>query len=425
MAQAGFTPIRLYFSSTAAVVPTAGNLITGELALNANDGKLYYKNSATNVVSLLADGSTASGNLPGGTAGAIVFQSAPSTTSYLTIGGAGSLLYSNGTLPAYASIGAAGSIVYSTGTAPTSLAIGAVNTVLTSTGSAPQFVSQASLSVGTATTAGTATNVAGGAANRLLYQSGAGVTTFAVAPTSLDVGKVLSWTGSAFTWASAPAATSATNLAGGAAFQVPYQSAPSTTQFSPNFQFNGTYLLVGDTAPLVSTNPTLAATGSQNLYIQSYIYNANSGSSASADIVAYADNSSDASGWIDMSFTSSTYADVAYTVVGANEGSIFMSAPSGAGKSGNLVYATDSTGSTNSHQWYVGGFAQAKGAWKMQLTSTGLQLANALSATYGGTGITSAGTAGNVLTSTGSGWISAAAPVSGPTVAKTYYMAQF
>ncbi len=61
----------------------------------------------------------------------------------------------------------------------------------------------------------------------------------------------------------------------------------------------------------------------------------------------------------------------------------------------------------------------------MQLTSTGLQLANALSATYGGTGLTSAGTAGNVLTSTGSGWTSAAAPVSGPTVAKTYYMAQF
>ena len=48
-----------------------------------------------------------------------------------------------------------------------------------------------------------------------------------------------------------------------------------------------------------------------------------------------------------------------------------------------------------------------------------------LPAANGGTGLTSAGTAGNLLTSTGSGWISAAAPVTGPSTAKTYYMAQF
>jgi hypothetical protein len=63
------------------------------------------------------------------------------------------------------------------------------------------------------------------------------------------------------------------------------------------------------------------------------------------------------------------------------------------------VYATDSTGSANSHQWYVGGFNQAKGSWKMQLTTTGLQLANALAVAYGGTGITSFGT--NVATALG------------------------
>jgi hypothetical protein len=34
-------------------------------------------------------------------------------------------------------------------------------------------------------------------------------------------------------------------------------------------------------------------------------------------------------------------------------------------------------------------------------------------------------TAGNVLTSNGTTWQSVAAPVTGPTVAKTYYMAQF
>jgi hypothetical protein len=64
---------------------------------------------------------------------------------------------------------------------------------------------------------------------------------------------------------------------------------------------------------------------------------------------------------------------------------------------GNLVYATDSTGSANAHQWYVGGFTQAKSAWKMQLTSTGLQLANALSTSYGGTGGTTAQAGMNAL----------------------------
>jgi len=57
MAQAGFTPIQLYFSTTAAAVPTAGNLANGELAINITDGKLYYKNNS-GTVTLLA-GATA------------------------------------------------------------------------------------------------------------------------------------------------------------------------------------------------------------------------------------------------------------------------------------------------------------------------------------------------------------------------------
>jgi hypothetical protein len=57
MAQAGFTPIQLYFSTTAAAVPTSGNLANGELAINITDGKLYYKNNS-GVVTLLA-GATA------------------------------------------------------------------------------------------------------------------------------------------------------------------------------------------------------------------------------------------------------------------------------------------------------------------------------------------------------------------------------
>ena len=156
---------------------------------------------------------------------------------------------------------------------------------------------------------------------------------------------------------------------------------------------NGT--LVGGT-----TNPLIAAAGSANSYVQIYIHNDNTGGSASSDFAAYADNGTDASGWVDMGITSSTYNDAAYPITGINEGYIFMSAPSGAGASGNLVYATDSTGSTNAHQWYVGGFSSAKGSWKMQLTGSGLSLATPLSVGNGGTGQATQTTAFNALSPT-------------------------
>lgn len=54
MAQAGFTPIITYHSTTPAAVPTAGNLAPGELGLNIADMKLYCENSS-GVVTLLAD----------------------------------------------------------------------------------------------------------------------------------------------------------------------------------------------------------------------------------------------------------------------------------------------------------------------------------------------------------------------------------
>jgi hypothetical protein len=46
MAQTNFTPISLYYSTTASAAPTAGNLVAGELAINTADGKLFYKDSA-------------------------------------------------------------------------------------------------------------------------------------------------------------------------------------------------------------------------------------------------------------------------------------------------------------------------------------------------------------------------------------------
>jgi hypothetical protein len=268
MAQSGYTPISLYYSTVTGAVPTAGQLVDGEVGLNIRDGKLYYK-SAAGVVTLLAN---------------------------------------------------------------------------------------SSLSI----------------------------------PVSVSNG-----------------GTGLTTLASG---YIPFGNVTGPLQSSASLEFDGTTLIVGPGSTLGgTTNPYLAVAGNANGYIQQYIFNASSGTSASSDFVAYPDNGLDTSGWIDMGISSSTYADAAYTVTTFNEGYVFMSAPNGASKSGNLVYATDSTGTTNSHQWYVGGFNQLKSAWKMQLTSTGLQLANALATAYGGTNVTSSGSSGNLLASNGTNWASSSA----------------
>ena len=56
MAQTGYTPISIYYSSTASNTPTAGNLVAGELAINTNDGILYYKDSSGVVQKLATKG---------------------------------------------------------------------------------------------------------------------------------------------------------------------------------------------------------------------------------------------------------------------------------------------------------------------------------------------------------------------------------
>ena len=58
MAATGYTPISLYYSSTASNVPTAGNLVAGELAINTADGKLFYKDSAGVVQVIAGKGGT-------------------------------------------------------------------------------------------------------------------------------------------------------------------------------------------------------------------------------------------------------------------------------------------------------------------------------------------------------------------------------
>ena len=86
MAASGYTPISLYYSTTASAVPTSGNLANGELGLNIADMKLYAKNSAGTVTLLASSGGAA------GTVSSV----AATVPSFLSI--AGSPITTSGTL---------------------------------------------------------------------------------------------------------------------------------------------------------------------------------------------------------------------------------------------------------------------------------------------------------------------------------------
>jgi hypothetical protein len=100
MAQATYTPISLYYSTTAAATPSAGNLVAGELALNTVDEKLYFKNSAGTVkllasnVTPVANGGTSLSTL---TANNVILGNGTSAPLFVAPGTAGNVLTSNGT----------------------------------------------------------------------------------------------------------------------------------------------------------------------------------------------------------------------------------------------------------------------------------------------------------------------------------------
>lgn len=92
MAATGFTPISLYYSATASAVPLAANLTAGELALNTNDGKLYYKNSGGTVTLLASNAATT--NVSSISFGSTGLTPSTATTGAVTV--AGTLVVGNG-----------------------------------------------------------------------------------------------------------------------------------------------------------------------------------------------------------------------------------------------------------------------------------------------------------------------------------------
>lgn len=74
-------------------------------------------------------------------------------------------------------------------------------------------------------------------------------------------------------------------------------------------------------------NPAIIASIESDDYAQIAFQNSGNGGFSSTDFIAYAENGTDSTGYIDMGITSSTFNDPDFTITGPNDGYIFMVAP--------------------------------------------------------------------------------------------------
>jgi hypothetical protein len=74
-------------------------------------------------------------------------------------------------------------------------------------------------------------------------------------------------------------------------------------------------------------NPAVIVSIDSDDYAQISFQNSGDGAFSSTDFIAYAENGTDNTGYIDMGITSSTFDDPDFTITGPNDGYIFMVAP--------------------------------------------------------------------------------------------------
>jgi hypothetical protein len=134
MAQAGYTPISLYHSTTATTVPSASNLTAGELALNIadNDMSMYTENASGTVKLFFNNPAALKYPTADGTSGQTIVTNGSATLSFgtLGVGGGGTgqtsltlnnVILGNGTSAVqFVAPGASGNVLTSDGTTWTS-----------------------------------------------------------------------------------------------------------------------------------------------------------------------------------------------------------------------------------------------------------------------------------------------------------------
>lgn len=278
MAATNYTPIQLYFSTTASAAPTAANLAQGELAINITDGKLYYEDGSGVVQVIATKGAGTIGgsttqiqyNNSGALAGsaAMVFNNSTNVTTLTTLNLTNALgaIYGGTAQSTYTQ----GDFLYASAANTLSkLGIGANTYILTSTGSIPQWVAPSSIAVLTAT------NLAGGLAGSVPYQSALDTTTF------LAIGaanRVMTSTGTAPQWV-----TSLTGLTG-----VSSSSITNTSLTSGRVVVSTTAGLQADDADLTFDGTTLSAGGFSTVGLSTLVKTVKIGDSSFNGVAVFA-----------------------------------------------------------------------------------------------------------------------------------------
>lgn len=217
----GQTTAQLAINTLAGAV-TTGQYLRGNgtnvvmSAIQAADVPTLNQSTTGTAANVTGTVAIANGGTGQTTANAALNALLPAQTS-----NSGKYLTTDGTNSSWATVsaGVASFSAGTTGLTPNTATTGAVTlggTLAVANGGTGQ-TSLASVSVGTAT------NIAGGAANRIPYNTAAGTTAFIAAPTSGST--YLRWTGAAFAWSSVTAGAAGTNQ------QVQYNNAGALAGF--------------------------------------------------------------------------------------------------------------------------------------------------------------------------------------------------
>lgn len=165
MPATNYTPILLYRSSTAAAAPSTANLNAGELAINYNDGKLFYKDNAGTPAIQLIGARLGTNTTTGGTVatalgselnktGGLVSQSGTLAASALLLGG-GSGVAITSTTTGTGVVTAVGNAVNTTGGLVTQSGTLTANNILLGGGASTAISSSSLLATSAAVTSGT------------------------------------------------------------------------------------------------------------------------------------------------------------------------------------------------------------------------------------------------------------------------------
>jgi hypothetical protein len=253
------TPLPITVGTTAIVFSQFGAPLTYSAGTGLTESPAYTFNIANTGVSSGSYGSASSvpvfsvnaqGQITTAVSTSIAIAASQVTSGTLAVAQGGTNIASY----------AVGDLLYATGTTTLSkLAIGTNGQVLTSSGTAPQYVNQSSLSVGSATTA---TNLAGGTTGALPYQTGAGATTFL----SLGTANFVLTAGASapqYVAQSTLSVGAATNISGGAAGSLPYNTGSGATTFL-SLGTSGQVLTAGASSPQYVNQSTLSVGSATN-----------------------------------------------------------------------------------------------------------------------------------------------------------------